>query len=104
MGRGQGLHLSKEEEGRGLLERRWSEMRDETSQPSVSERDEKLYPLHTMAPPPFESGATRLVTQVPSVASGYGSTTVAAALVGVKPGAKVGPTVQVLLDWLYSSE
>ena len=34
----------------------------------------------------------------------YGSTADAGALVGVKPLAKVGPTVHSLVDWLYSSE
>jgi hypothetical protein len=56
----------------------------------------------TPFPPP---GGTALpVRSVSFDVPSYGSTAEAAALVGVKPAAKVGPTVQVPLDWLYSSE
>jgi hypothetical protein len=54
---------------------------------------------------PFPLGGTALpVRSVCFDVPGYGSTAEAAALVGVKPAAKVGPTVQVPLAWLYSSE
>jgi len=50
---------------------------------------------------PFPLGGTALpVRSVCLDAPGYGSTTVAAALVGVKPLGTPGPTVQVPLAWL----
>ena len=57
--------------------------------------DHRAFSQHTRGHP-----SRRIRFSVPC----YGSTSEAGPLVGMKPLAKVGPTVQVLLDWLYSSE
>ena len=49
-------------------------------------------------------GTALPVTSVALLRAGYGSTAEAAPLVGEKPPAKVGPTAQVPVAWLYSSE
>ncbi len=64
----------------------------------------RIAPELDAATPFLRRGTALPVRSVCFDASSYGSNAEAAALVGVKPAAKVGPTVQVPVDWLYSSE